>query len=349
MAASQAASAATRSSTHVEADAAEVPRPLTERLLARLPGQRVAWVGAWGVFVLVRPLAASAVLLATGHPTDAWNHVVVHLPHSVALAVVVVLALTGIRRLSRDASHAWRDATRLDPSAPDPRTINGLDHVVGPVLLAGAIVLSRAVFPTMPSSPLANLVDIIFLAAIAVPIATWAWTFGAVLVSIEGLGRRPLSLDTFPTDRGLGLLAIGSAPFNSFWPFAIAAMVYFSVVANELVEQVLGLLAFLGVLIALVLALWRLHVRMTTAKARHLAIARRLLAEASEPFWREPSLETLQLHAERMSAAEALEKRFDGILEWPIDERVVTRTVLVITGVITFLIARVVAAQMGIT
>jgi hypothetical protein len=136
-------------------------------------------------------------------------------------------------------------------------------------------------------------------------------------------------------------------PFTGFWLFAVAALAYFVFVANDLIGYAIGLGLFAVVLAALVVSFWRLHEQMVSSKARYLAEARRLLAEASEPFGRDPSLRTLEAQARRVAAAEAFEKRAEGILEWPIDEQIVTRTALIATGAVAGLIARVVATQLG--
>jgi hypothetical protein len=323
--------------------------PITDRVLAALPGSRVLWAIAWSLIVLVRPFAASAVLLVSGRPSEALSVVEVHLTHNLVLALVVLLALRGIHLLARDGTRALRAVGGFDPASPESpdRPIRGIDSVVGPLVIAVVLVLAESASPMVPSSPVANLVDGVLVAALAVPVATWIWTYGAVLVSIDRLGRRSLPHEAFPADRGLGLLPLGSVPFNGFWLFAVAAMAYFVLVANDLIGYAIGLGLFVVVLAALVVSFWRLHVQMVSAKARYLADARRLLSEASEPFGRDPSLDTLEAQARRVAAAEAFEKRADGILEWPIDERIVGRTVLIATGAVAGLIARLVATQLG--
>lgn len=319
--------------------------PITDRVIAALPGSRLFWTIAWSLIVLVRPFAASAALLASGRPSEIRSVLEVHVTHNLVLALVVLLALRGIHLLARDGTRALR-AVGGSLGSPD-RPIRGIDNVVGPLVIAAVLVLAENASPMVPSSPVASLVDSVLVAALAVPVATWIWTYGAVLVSIDRLGRRSLPHEPFPADRGLGLLLIGSVPFNSFWLFAVAALANFVLVANDLIGYAIGLGLFLIVLAALVVSFWRLHTQMVSAKARYLAEARRLLSEASEPFGRDPSLDTLQAQAQRVAAAEAFEKRAEGILEWPIDERIVTRTVLIATGAVAGLIARVVATQLG--
>jgi hypothetical protein len=252
--------------------------PLTDRVLAALPGSRVVWAIAWSLIVLARPFAASAVLLASGRPSEARSVLEVHLPHNLVLALVVLLALRGIHLLARDGTRALRAVGGLGPASPEApdRQIRGIDNVVGPLVIAAVLVLAESASPMVPSSPVANLVDGVLFVALAVPVATWVWTYGAVLVSIDRLGRRSLPYEAFPTDRGLGLLPIGSVPFNGFWLFAVAALANFVLVASDLIGYAIGLGLFLVVLASLVVSFWRLHVQMVSAKARYLAEARRL-------------------------------------------------------------------------
>jgi hypothetical protein len=146
----------------------------------------------------------------------------------------------------------------------------------------------------------------------------------------------------------LGLLEIGRVPFNAFWLFAIAALANFVLVANDLIGYAIGLGVFLIVLAALVVSMWRLHLQMVLAKGRYLDEARRLVVQAYAPFVREPSLVSLEAQARSVAAAEGFEKRAEAILEWPIDERIVTRTVVIATGAIAGLLARVAATHLGI-
>jgi hypothetical protein len=274
----------------------------------------------------------------------------VHVTHNLVLALVVLLALRGTTLLAHDGTRALRLVEAHHRGSPDAvhRPIRGIDNAVGPLVIAAVAVLAEVASPMVASSPMANLVDGVLVVTFAVPIATWIWTYGAVLLAIDELGRRSLPHEPFPADRGLGLLEIGRVPFNAFWLFAIAALANFVLVANDLIGYVIGLGVFLIVLAALVVSIWRLHRQMVTAKGRYVAEARRLVSEASAPFVRDSSLDALQAQAPRVAAAEGFEKRAEAILEWPIDERIVARTVLIATGAIAGLLARVAATQLGV-
>jgi hypothetical protein len=87
---------------------------------------------------------------------------------------------------------------------------------------------------------------------------------------------------------------------------------------------------------------------MVAAKARYVAAARALYLEAYAPRRRTPDTDTLRRQAPLLGAAEALEKRAESILEWPLDERVMARVVIVTTGVFTSLVAALVLSQVGL-
>jgi hypothetical protein len=60
-----------------------------------------------------------------------------------------------------------------------------------------------------------------------------------------------------------------------------------------------------------------------------------------------PSLKTLQAQAPTLQVAQAMLERAERIQEWPIDERATAWVVVVVTGVITSLLVRLVLAAAG--
>ena len=327
------------------------PLPLTERILASLPGRAWIWVVAWTLFVMARPFAAATVLLAFGRSDEARHLLEAHVVHNVVLGSVVLLALFGIRLLATGAHRSWPALERFaqpDGNRATERGVVGLHSVVWPLGLAVLIVVASKGSPMIPSPPIANVIDTVFMVGIAVPVASWLWTYGAILVAVDRLGRRPLLPEAFPSDRGLGLLPIGRVAFNGFWVFAAAALVYFVGVPRDPIGYALGLGVILFALLACILSLWRLHQRMLVVKAGYLAQARRLYLEAYEPIRSEPSLTTLKCQAALLAAAEAMEKRAEGILEWPIEQRIVAEIVVVVTGVGTVIIARLILSHFGL-
>lgn len=93
--------------------------------------------------------------------------------------------------------------------------------------------------------------------------------------------------------------------------------------------------------------MWRLHRQMATAKARYVAVARRLYADAYAPVREVTSVEALGSAATALSAAQSLEERAHNLQTWPIDEGTLPFVVIVTTGVVTGLIVRGSFAALG--
>lgn len=91
----------------------------------------------------------------------------------------------------------------------------------------------------------------------------------------------------------------------------------------------------------------RLHRLMARAKARHVAFARQLYAEAYEPIQRSPGVESLAAQSSALGAAQAIDARAADILTWPVNEGTLKFIVVVVTGVLTSLAVRALFAAMG--
>ena len=72
--------------------------PLTERLLGRLPGPRVAWVLAWAAVLIVAGLLPSAYVASVGA-----GPLPVRLLAGLVFAYAVVLAFWGVGRFTRES------------------------------------------------------------------------------------------------------------------------------------------------------------------------------------------------------------------------------------------------------
>jgi hypothetical protein len=324
--------------------------PLTERLLASLPEPRWIWILGWGAIAALRPVTDSLILRQLGLPEEADQLLQRALVPNVVLGYIVVLALAGTALLARGAKEceAGLESDREHRDRRDDRRIQGLDNLVGPIFLAGVLTALSSFQVSARHPPLVTVVDTPIVFAVAIPIATWVWVYAAVLASGDRLGRGALSREPYPADRALGLRPFGTLAFNGFWVFAAAIVPFLLVVGRSPLDYAMGLGLFLVVLAAFVLSLWRLHRRMLEVKEGHLARARALYVEAYAPLRQTPTLETLDQQRSLLSAAEALEKRAETILEWPIDERVVTRVVLIATGATATIVARIILSRFGL-
>jgi hypothetical protein len=270
---------------------------------------------------------------------------------NVVLGYIVVLALAGTWLLARGAKECEAGVGSVSAEGDhrdDDGSIRGLGNTLGPILLAAVLTILSSLQVGIRHPLPVTLVDTPIVFVVAIPIATWVWVYAAVLASADRLGRGALSREPYPADRALGLRPLGTLAFNGFWVFAAAIVPFLLVVGRTPLDYAMGLGLFLIVLAAFVLSLWRLHRRMLEVKEGHLATARALYAEAYAPVKQTPSLETLDQQRSLLSAAEALEKRAETILEWPIDDRVVARVVLIATGATATIVARIILSRFGL-
>jgi hypothetical protein len=218
----------------------------------------------------------------------------------------------------------------------------------GPILLTVAIV----VVPSFLSSwrlwgAVAALSDLPLVFINAVPSMTFVWTYVVLLTGFRRLGRARLSLRPFPEDRSLGLSPVGSLALNGFWLVLVAAVPLIIVGSADLPTVVLSLGVIAASVALFFLSMYRIHRQMVDTKRGYVGIARELYREAFAPVRAKPALKSLQDQAPVLSVAQALVERAEKILEWPIDERATAWVVVVITGVVTSLIVRLVLALAG--
>jgi hypothetical protein len=330
-----------------EAISASAPEPLTERILAWLGEPRWVWVGAWTAVSFVRPVFLFVVLGSAGRhlSVDEWIRVLV-IQGSFAWATLV--GFYGVRYISRGTRGLAADLATLAPGESVADLFAGIASTVGPIVLSVAIV----VVPSFATSwqhwgPVAALTDLPLVFINSIPSMTFVWTYLALLVGLRRLGSARLSLDQFPEDRSLGLGSVGSLGLNGFWLVLVAAIPLIIVGSADLPTVVLSLGVIAASVALFFLSMFRIHRQMVDTKRRYVTLARAIYGEAFEPVRKKPSLKVLQDQAPGLSIAQALVERAERILEWPIDERATTWVVVVITGVVTSLIVRLVLALAG--
>jgi hypothetical protein len=83
-------------------------RPLTDRILARLPGPPVVWIAAWALVPWAN--AGANLLLDTEGTSAVWEQsdVLIVLNYA-ALSFAVVVTLWGTDRIARRVESSWRD------------------------------------------------------------------------------------------------------------------------------------------------------------------------------------------------------------------------------------------------
>jgi hypothetical protein len=311
------------------------PQPLTERLLARLPGEHWFWVGIWALV----PWANGALnlLLDTQTKSAVWEQSgeLVVLNYTV-LSFAIVLAIWGSRRIAR----------RME-ELRGVRPFRELNSNLAPLLGALAMALAFGVTALVEDGPIAALLRGVTWLILGVSLSTFLWTYVVLQVGLYRLGGEPVSEDA-RMDPGLGLRPLGDLAFTGLWILLawLVPLVYTGL--TDVVGVALGLGLLAAALATFFLSLVRLHHRMLEAKAEELRLARDLYAKAYEPVRRTPTLETLEEQRSLLAAADGLEKRAKAIHDWPIDEGTFARVLTIATSVVAIAIGRLLLDPFGL-
>jgi hypothetical protein len=331
----------------VAVSAAAAPgEPITERVLDWIGGPRWLWILVWAGVALVRPLILLLSLSASGQSLDAAGWVNVLIPQA-ALGYVTLVSLVGTSRIFRGARALAPDLATLTSTTNGTTFFPWMASVAGPLALLAIVSAISFVTDVRKWGPVSGIADLPLLVANTLPIMVFVWTYLALLAGINALGRFRLSLDPFPQDRTLGLGPVGSLALTGFW-LVLAAAIPLIVVTADNLSTVSMSLAVVGVSTALFfLSMSRLHRQLAAAKSGYVGLARTLYAEAYAPVRTKPSLKALQAQAAALDVAQALVERAERVQEWPIDERATAWVAVVVTGVVTSLLVRLVLAATG--
>jgi hypothetical protein len=294
--------------------------PLTELVLDRLGAPRWLWIGLWAALPVAAPVLLLGALALSGDSDRVPSAIDVFIPQAV-LSYVVLLLLWGNGRLGRQADALVPHLSRLT-GAPVRLGLPAWSDIAGPAALAIALT-AVALASWIPRVGLVVAIVIVppFLATF-LAIMTFVWTYLALLLGLDRLGRERLLLEGFPQDTSLGLAPVGALAFTGFGLLLAGALPVPVSNADDLVSVVVSLAVLALSVVLLLLSMWRLHRQMVDAKARHVAATQAAYAAAYEPYRVDGSLSTLEAQSSVLGAAEALTERANQIREWPIDQRV---------------------------
>lgn len=314
-------------------------RPLTERILARLPGDRWFSVIVWALVPWVN--AALNLALDTEHKSAVWeqSRTLVLLNYA-ALSLAIVITLWGTKRIAR------RLERLRAPSANAP--FRGINSVAGPIAAAAATAIAFAAGTFADGDGIAALLRGATWFILGLAFWTFLWTYGSLQLGLDRLGREHLVPDAARVDPGLGLRPLGDVAFMGLWMLLLWLVPIVLTGLPDLVGFALGLAVLCGGLGAFFLSLFRLHRQMVEVKASEVAIARELYAKAYEPVRATPTLEALEQQQRLLAAADALEKRAAAIHDWPIDEGTFARVLTIATSVFGITIARLILDPFGL-
>jgi len=322
--------------------------PLTERLLGRLPGPRVVWVLAWAAIPVAAGLLPSAYLATVGA-----RPLPVRLLIGLMFAYEVVLAFWAVGRFTRERDTVQRSVDQLaaGPEQAATPVFGGMASTKGPLALTLVFVAVTVWRTAVVGDPWTALRWLPVSVLVNLPLLTAVWVYLALLLGLNRLGRRTLSLTAFPQDLSLGLGEVGRLAFTAFWIYGAG----FAPVLVVNFANPLGLLLILGLFLLGVLVFFAcqqgLHRQLVAARRHYLEWAGQLYARAYEPI-RSGSLAALGEQAQALQAAEVIHRRAEAIQQWPFQQRRLVQIAGIVGTVVTFvmtgIITRLILIRLGL-
>jgi hypothetical protein len=321
--------------------------PLTERILAAVPGPRTAWLFAWLLVPWLNLALVAAADAADYVPTGVGSAEVVN---RVAVCFALLLSLWGVARIAeelRDLPEALEPA--VEQGRPDvQRQFGAVDGTVVPLLITVAVGALLPVDEIARGEGTAALLQAVTWLVIGLPIATALWVYVALQVGLDRLGRGRLTLKDYNGDRTLGLKPVGRLAFTGFWMLIGSVGPLVLTGSEDLPAVVVGTAILVAGVGFFFLSLRRLHVQMQAIKTRQHDRALALYRQAYDRLREESTPEVLLEQADLLSAADALEKRAGTILVWPFAEGTFARVATIATSVAAVIIARLILAPAGL-
>jgi hypothetical protein len=328
------------------ADVTRRLRPLTERILARLPGSRALWVVVWALVPWLN--AGANLLLETGARSAIWeqSRALVLLNYA-TLSFAIVITLWGTERIARRVETLrTTTANVLEGGRREP--FREMNSAAGPVVASAATAIAFTLTALVGDGWTSALLRGATWCVLGIALWTFLWTYASLQLGLDRLGRERLAPDAGPIDRTLGLRPLGGVAFMGLWMLLAWLVPLVLTGLPDVVGVSIGVFVLVGALAAFFLSLLRLHRQMVQVKARELTLARELYTEAYEPLRTARTLEALERQHALLGAADALEKRADAIHEWPIDEATVAWVITITTSVIAVAIARLILSPLGL-
>ena len=324
------------------ADVTTELRPLTERLLAYVPGPRALWIAVWA---LVPWLDAGAnLLLDTGTRGAMWEQSRAFLfLNCAALSLAVAIAVGGTRRIARRVETS-RETTWSRLEGVRHEAFGEMNSVVGPLVASAVTAYVLGIGTLLAHGWASGLLRGATWFVLGIAISTFLWTYASLALGLDRLGRAQLLRQAGSADPILGLRPLGRFAFLGLW-MVLALLV--PVVLTGLPDFVgvsIGAFVLVGALAVFFLSLLRAHRQMAEVKIDELTLARELYTEAYEPVRAVGTLGTLERQWDVLAAADALEKRAQAIHKWPVDRGTAAWVIGITASVIAVTIARLILA-----
>lgn len=321
---------------------AEIPpyRPLTERVLDRLPGWRWAWMVGWALLGGGPYLLAHLADPGAAYPGD---------PFAISLSWAALVSLWGAGVVTRRLDALQPALAELLPEGMDPPSqFRAVGSRLWPVVGAVLVTVLFEVFDFVTAPTLATGLRIVPVLFGNLASAAFLLAVTTLMYSIHRVGALPLRLRPFHADPGLGLKTFGRLAFAGFGILLLAFAPVFAVTNSDVRSWVINLVLLLAAVSLFFLSLTSLHRQLATAKAERLAWARRLYGEAVEPLEAEADAQALAARSASLVAAAEIERKVLAIPEWPIDDWIWRTLVAVLIGATAGVVARAIGAGLAI-
>ena len=319
-------------------------RPLTERLLAYLPGPRALWIAGWALVPWLN--AGANLLLDTGTRGAMWeqNRALLFL-NCAALSFAIAIAVWGTQRIARRLETIY-ERTWSSLESDRHEAFREMNSVVGPLVASAVTAYALGMGTLLADGSASGLLRAGTWFVLGIALWTFLWTYASLALGLDRLGRARL-VQAGPVDPFLGLQPVGRLAFMGLWMVLAALIPVVLTGLPNIIGVSIGAFVLAGALAAFFLSLLRVHRQMAEAKVDELTFARELYAEAYEPVRADGTLGALERQRDVLAAADALEKRARAIHEWPLDRGTFAWVAGLIAGVIAVTIARLILTPLG--
>jgi hypothetical protein len=183
-------------------------------MLGRLRGPRGAWLLAWAAVPVAAGLLPGSYLATVGA-----QPLPVRLLTGLVYGYAVVLAFWAIGKFTREGTTVERSVDQLaaGPGQAATPVFLGMASTKGPLALTLVFAAVTVWRPAMLGDLGVALLWLPVTLLVNLPLLTAVWIYLALLLGLNRLGRRSLSLTAFPEDLSLGLGEVGRLAFTAFW------------------------------------------------------------------------------------------------------------------------------------
>jgi hypothetical protein len=331
--------------TPVETTRVADSQPLTERILPQAGLSRWLAIVVWSLVPMLRLVVVAALVAAAGLVAGPGTYTGAHLSGALLNTYLLVVVLIGIRPIARRVG-----AIALLGGHSTERVAALQASVLVPILIAllltvttESVQLSDFSASAITSNPIPFAIAFLGTFVMRVPEGVAFWVFVVALLTVAALGRQPVP-GSFPEDRSLGLKAVGQMLTTLLFLYIVILGPSLLFGTSTLIGLI-SILALMGLgLAAMLVAVWAMHMRMAAERAAAVGAARAQYAVAYRAARANPTDDATR----RLQATRLLLDGAESIHEWPFDDRTQRIAGLLLSGVITGVVVRLVLIALGV-